>query len=138
LKCHAVPKLSPEVIDILVKNSLLSPIDSLASIIIHITHGKACLPNPDSCFVQRQPHASIEIVGASFEESEKDVMFSWADSVSNDLKDGGLVNEGQYAVFAAPGSQNEAWFGENWEKLKALKKKLDKDNIFQFATASYV
>jgi len=110
----------------------------MASIVIHRTHGQACIPNRDSCYAQRQPHVLIEFIGATFNISEKDVLYSWVDNAHDDLKESGLANKGTYVALLGPGVPNEAWYGENWEKLKAMKQKMDEGNTFEFALPSLV
>ena len=99
--------------------------------IIHIVHGKATKPTSDSCFGMREPHIWVGIQGQTLEESNKNEAYAWSDEVVVDLKRNGLLMKGGYVAQMGGNEPFEDCFGDNWEKLKGLKKKLDQDSVFR-------
>lgn len=106
--------------------------------IIHIVHGKATKPTSNSCFGMREPHIWVGIHGQTLEESNKHEAYAWSDAVVANLKQNSLMMRGGYVAQMGPKEPVEDCFGDNWERLKELMKKLDQDSVFRYAVPSLI
>jgi hypothetical protein len=137
IRSHRVATITPELTDILIKHLSSTQPDSMSTFILHGVHGKACIPNPGSCFNQRDSHSVVEIIGATRQESEKMEAYSWADAVSKELQETNLLMRGEYPALTDPSRLNSRdWYGETYDKLIKLKKRVDGGDFFQFAVPS--
>lgn len=99
--------------------------------IIHLFHGEGAKPNLKSCFGMREPHVWLGIHGQTMEESNRQDAYAWSDEVVEDLKRIGLMMKGGYVALMGQDLSVEGCFGDNWERLMGLKRKLDGKHVFQ-------
>lgn len=102
------------------------------NIIAHITHGKGSKPNLSSCFATREPHVLFHI-NASDDADKTDDGLSWVNSVVAGLHATKETITPVYVSFMGQDQATDKSFGDGWNRLKALKKKHDANNVFQFA-----
>ena len=112
------------------------PTGSKAMFIIHIFHGQGAKSNLQSCFGMREPHIWVGIHGQTLQESNKKDAYAWADEVVLDLRKNGLMMNGGYVALMGTTEPVEACFGDNWDRLKELKRKLDQTSMFRYAVPS--
>ena len=120
-----VKELSDPFIDLLLKHIEKIPIGSKAMFIIHVIHGQATKPVSNSCFGIRETHIWVGIHGQTLDESNSHEAYAWSNGVVEDLKADGLMMNGGYVGLMGGNEPVDQCFGDNWEKLKDLKKKLD-------------
>ena len=58
---------------------------------------------------------------------------SWVEGLVHDLKATGEAMKPVYVNFMGLDECTEECFGPNWERLRLLKKDIDRTNLFQFA-----
>jgi hypothetical protein len=126
-----VKDLSERFINLLLNHVGKIPAGTRAMFIIHIVHGQGTKPVANSCFGVREPHIWVGIHGQTLEESNKYEAYAWADNVVDDLKRSRLVMKGGYVALLGGDEQVEECFGDNWERLKELKRKLDQKSVFR-------
>jgi len=130
-----VKTLSEPFVDLLLKHVGKIPSGTKAMFIVHVVHGKATKAASNSCFGMREPHIWVGIHGQTPDEGNQEEAAAWADEVVEDLQKGGLLMEGGYVALMG-NEPVEDCFGENWARLKELKKKLDPNNFFQHTVPS--
>ena len=128
MKSTSVETLSIEFIDVLLKNAAKIPADSKAIILVHPVHGKALEPTPISCFAVRTPRLTVEVCGATLNDSNRSETFAWADHVAADLKK--IGSSGGHPAHFKNEESPEVCYGDNWKKVQTLKQKLDGGNAF--------
>jgi hypothetical protein len=97
----------------------------------HQLRGKALSPTMSSCFPHRQPHVLIEFLGMETNSEAVAESVEWVRSCHKDLRQvPGVDGRGGYVALAAdiPGAD---CYPQHWEKLQALKAKIDPDNRFR-------
>jgi FAD/FMN-containing dehydrogenase len=133
-----IKQLSDQFIDMLLKYVDNIPNGTKAMFIIHIVHGQATNVTPSSCFGMREPHIWVGIHGQTLDESNKEEAYAWSDAAVEDLKESGLMMKGGYVALMGGTEPVEECFGDNWEKLKELKQKLDPKALFRHTVPSLV
>ena len=98
-------------------------------ILVQPVHGEALTSNPGSCFGIHAPRLNVDINGATLEEKNRDGTFAWADQMTADLEEIGA--EGGHPVHIKDKETVEVCYGDNWKKLKELKRKLADGNVFR-------
>ncbi|KAE9379099.1 FAD-binding domain-containing protein [Stipitochalara longipes BDJ] len=131
-----VKALSEPFIDLLLKHVDKIPAGTKAMFIVHVVHGQATKAAPISCFGMRKPHLWVGIHGQTLDEDNKQEASTWADEVVKDLKAGGLLMKGGYVALMGGDEPVQDCFGDNWDRLKELKKKLDPNPFFQHTVPS--
>jgi Berberine and berberine like len=102
------------------------------TIISHVGHGKLTRPNSSSCFATRQPHILFHI-NAIDEVEHMTGAKGWVEGLVSELKATGEVMKPVYVNFMGEDEQTDVAYGENWERLRKLKQRVDSTNFFQFA-----
>ncbi len=133
-----VKDLSEPLVDLLLKHVGKIPVGTKAMFIIHNVHGQAGKPVANSCFGMREPHIWVGIHGQTLDENSKHEAYAWADEVVEDLKENGLMMKGGYVAQMGDNEPVEECFGENWESLKILKRKLDHKSAFRYTVPPLV
>jgi hypothetical protein len=133
-----IKELSDQFIDLLLMHVEKIPDGSKAMFIIHVVHGQATKPSPNSCFGMREPHIWVGIHGQTVDENNKEEAYAWSDEVVEDLKEGGLMMKGGYVALMGGKEPVEDCFGDNWERLKELKQKLDPKAVFRHTVPSLI
>jgi hypothetical protein len=131
-----VKDLSGPFIDLLLKHIEKIPIGTKAMFIIHVVHGRATRPVSDSCFGMRQPHIWVGIHGQTLEKSNSHEAYAWSNAVVEDLIAAGLMMDGGYVGLMGGNEPIDGCFGDNWERLKDLKRKLDPKLEFKHTVPS--
>jgi hypothetical protein len=100
----------------------------------YICHGNITKPNPGACFANtmRKPHILLHI-NASTDDEHMHEAREWPEGIVRELKEAGEVLGGGYVNFMGLEEGTSECFGDNWDKMKALKKKVDGGNLFKFA-----
>lgn len=124
--------LSEPLIDLLLEHAEKIPEGTKAMFIIHLFHGQGAKPNLQSCFGMRAPHIWLGIHGQTMEETNKQEAYAWSDEVVENLKKNGLVMKGGYVALMGKELPVNDSFGDNWDRLKELKRKLDGRHIFRY------
>lgn len=120
-----VKELSDPFIDLLLKHIEKIPAGTKAMFIVHIVHGQAAKPVLGSYFGMREPHIWVGIHGQTLDKSNSHEAYAWSDAVVEDLKAAGLMMNGGYVGLMGGNEPVDECFGDNWERLKELKKNLD-------------
>jgi hypothetical protein len=131
-----IEAFSEPFIDLLVKHIENTPEGSKAMFIVHVIHGQAAKPDSRSCFGMRKPHIWLGIHGQSLQESNKNEAYAWADGVVLDLSSSNMMMKGGYVAQMGRNEPVEDCFGNNWERLKQLKNKMDGRPVFRYAIPS--
>ncbi|RJE18772.1 FAD binding domain protein [Aspergillus sclerotialis] len=128
----SIPRFTPETIALLVNYSEAIPDTRQYTIIAHIAHGKGTRPNDASCFGTRRPHVLFHINACDEPEHISEAQ-RWTDGLMKDLVGTGQTLKPVYVSFMGKDEDPRESFGENWDRLQALKKSVDKDNLFRFS-----
>jgi hypothetical protein len=133
-----VKELSEPFIDLLLKHVEKIPAGTKAMFIIHVVHGQVTKTALNSCFGMREPHIWVGIHGQTSNENSKQEAYGWSNGVVEDLKETELIMKGGYVGLMGANEPVEQCFGDNWEKLKELKIKLDPKLVFRNTVPSLV
>ncbi|KAK2616913.1 hypothetical protein QQS21_000001 [Conoideocrella luteorostrata] len=125
-------RFTPATISRLLKQTEAIPDGRQHNMVAHIVHGKGARPNVASCFGTRKPHVLLHI-NAIGETSEMKDSAAWADEVVSSINATGEAITPPYVSFMGEDEDTRETFGPNWERLKALKKRVDGTNIFSTA-----
>jgi Berberine and berberine like len=106
--------------------------------IIHIVHGQATITATNSCFGMREPHIWVGIHGQTMDENNKLEAYAWSDEVLGNLREAGLMMKGGYVGLMGGNEPAKECFGDNWDRLKELKKRLDTKSVFRHNVPSLV
>lgn len=123
------PSFTPATIAPIIKRINAIPDNRQYAVVAHIGHGKAIRPNASSCFGTRRPHILLHI-NASEEGDEMKAAEAWTNGLVSDLKATGEVMKPVYVSFMGEDEATHESFGENWHRLKLLKQRFDKENVF--------
>lgn len=130
--CVSIPRFTSSTVAPLIKYANRIPDVRQYNVIAHIGHGKLTHRNPSSCFGTRQPHVLFHINASDEAERMADAE-DWVEGLVGELKATGETMKPVYVNFMGEDERTEESFGENWEKLRTLKKMVDKDNMFRFS-----
>ncbi|KAK3317099.1 FAD binding domain-containing protein [Apodospora peruviana] len=99
--------------------------------VAHIGHGKGTRPNPASCFGTRQPHVLLHINACEDEPAEMEGgAVPWVDTLVSNLRATGELMKPAYVSFMGEDESTHESFGDNWGRLKQLKKRVDGKDVF--------
>lgn len=101
-----------------------------------LVSGEAIRPRPESSFRVREPYVFIHALGPVAEETRLEESRMFTDGVLNAMKEAGLIKANYLAIMAPDLSTEECFGKENFDRLKALKKKVDPGNVFKHVPAS--
>jgi hypothetical protein len=136
VKAPYVEKLSTAVIEAIIEYGEKMPDDPACMINLHSCHGRGAQPDSSACFSKRGAHMIVEIIGATVKEANMKAAHAWAAEMGLALKRNGVALEGGYVNLMGIEDPVERCFGNCWDSLKALKRKLDNENIFAHAVPS--
>jgi hypothetical protein len=129
-----VETLSDKFIEVFTRNALTLPPDPCTCFVIQQMHGNAAQPNPNSCFLRREPHFVVEMIANTQNEDIVPACISWQKECYEDLQASGVLMAGNYISITPPGSMTvQEIYGDNYEKLLTLKMKYDPHNVFKNA-----
>jgi FAD/FMN-containing dehydrogenase len=127
-------RVSQAVIEATAKFVDTQPSDA-SMIAFHSIHGALAkgIPSVGSVFGTREDHHMMEIVGCTMNPAEADTAGKWADEFYARVKTAEGVLDGKLYPSMAP---TAVWdlkkiYGENYEKLLALKREVDPKNVFK-------
>jgi hypothetical protein len=130
LMCTVVPELSEDFVKIAGKYAEQMPISHGTILAIHQLHGMPATAHPQASFPLRSPHFTVEMIGSTVEASEQDNSKAWARSFYEELKKSGVGLRGEYEPLSDPKASPSEWYSENWDRLKAIKRKYDPQRVF--------
>jgi FAD/FMN-containing dehydrogenase len=133
-----VKELSESFINLLLKHVKKIPAGTKAMFIIHVVHGQATKASANSCFGMREPHIWVGIHGQTPDEGNKQEAYAWSNEVVEDLREAGLIMKGGYVALMGENEPVEDCFGDNWERLKELKERMDPKSVFRNTVPSLV
>ncbi|XEU99854.1 hypothetical protein FSHL1_005141 [Fusarium sambucinum] len=108
------------------------PVEADCSITCTILHGKAAQPNALSAFGTRRPHIMFHINAVTEEAAHEDVAIAWADHLVDGIEATGDSIGSTYVSFMESEKDPKGCYGENWDRLKAVKKEVDPNDVFRF------
>jgi FAD/FMN-containing dehydrogenase len=127
-----VPKYGKEVQEALGRYISTIPGAARSTVIQdHRFKGKALSPTMSSCFPHRQPHVLIELLGIETNSEAVAETVNWVRSCYKDVRQvPGVDGKGGYVALAVdvPGAD---CYPQHWERLQALKAKVDPHNRFR-------
>ncbi|GKU22902.1 unnamed protein product [Fusarium langsethiae] len=108
------------------------PVEADCSIAGTILHGKAAQPNALSAFGTRQAHIMFHINAVIEEAGHQDIAIAWADHLVEGVESTGDSIGSTYVSFMESEKDPRGCYGENWDRLKAVKRKVDPNDVFRF------
>ncbi|KAI5458821.1 hypothetical protein BGZ63DRAFT_407204 [Mariannaea sp. PMI_226] len=133
-RTRTVKGITPELVQIF--QDVECPVGP-SHIISHHAHGAAIKPDPTSCFPIRTPHIVLGIGAApppphGEGSQQMDEARAYSDTLATTIKEKGLALDRAYMNFSPPEEHDTALFygTEATERLRALKKKYDGENLF--------
>ncbi|RGP64448.1 6-hydroxy-d-nicotine oxidase [Fusarium longipes] len=108
------------------------PAEADCSITCTITHGKAAQPNALSAFGTRRPHIMFHINAVTDEAAHEDVAVAWADRLVDGVEATGDSIGPTYVSFMESEKDPKVCYGDSWDRLKAVKRSMDQDDVFRF------
>jgi hypothetical protein len=100
--------------------------------------GEAIKPQPTSSFVLRERYVFLRALAPVKEKERLAESIEWTNSILKQMKEAGLVKANYLAIMGPDLSVEESFGTENFERLKALKKKVDPRNVFKHVPAQLV
>uniref|UniRef100_A0A093VYQ9 6-hydroxy-D-nicotine oxidase n=1 Tax=Talaromyces marneffei PM1 TaxID=1077442 RepID=A0A093VYQ9_TALMA len=131
-RCFVIPKWTPKTVDVLLNATRAIPKMRKYNIGSHIGHGKHTRENATSCFPYRKPHILFHI-NACDDTDKMDEAKAWVEKLVADLVATGEGELGVYVSFMGEDEQTKQSFADNWDQMRAIKAKVDTNNLFQFA-----
>lgn len=125
-----ISHLSQDFIKVAAKHASQIPASQGTVFAMHQLHGISTQAYPNACFPQRTSHFVVEILGNTTDLSKQDEARAWAKNCYEKLKNCGVVSKGEYEPLCDPKASSAGWYGENWERLKAVKNKYDPKKMF--------
>lgn len=135
IRTRSVPSLTPAVREALIHagSTLTSPVSAVS---LHSLHGAAeRVPVTDTAFGSRDPHLMVEVIAQWEPDDPRSAVHrAWADDLARALEPEALP--GGYPNLLGPDetAQIAHAYGPNTDRLLAVKRRYDPDNIFR-ATA---
>jgi hypothetical protein len=98
--------------------------------------GESTKPHPESSFRVREPFGFIHALGPVADPSRVAEGKEWTDGILNELKAAGLVKANYLGILGLDLDVEECFGKENFGRLKALKRKVDPENVFKHVPAA--
>jgi hypothetical protein len=131
-----ISSLTPTAVKILTTAASNIPDGVQFGIGTFLVRGEAIRARPESSFRIREPYVFVHALGPVAEESRLEESRTFTDGALNGLKEAGLIKANYLAIMGPDLSTEECFGKESFDRLKALKKKVDPENIFQHVPAS--
>jgi FAD/FMN-containing dehydrogenase len=122
--------LSAEIVDTVLRNAERAPTPGCA-ILLHDFHGKASLiPLDSAAYPLRKVHYVVEVIAGWDSEADGVKANEWLDQILQDLEPNVLA--GAWANVLGPEEKRRAndFYEPSQERLRAVKKKFDPQNVF--------
>jgi hypothetical protein len=133
-----VRELSNPLIDAIMDYAEMMPDDHACMINVHTCHGLGARPDLSASFAQRGKHLILEVIGATVDKSPEvhDKVKAWCLQTWKGLRAKGLCIDGGYVNLMDEREPVNGCFGGegSWQRLLALKRKYDRENVFANAT----
>ncbi|KAH7309357.1 hypothetical protein BKA65DRAFT_559570 [Rhexocercosporidium sp. MPI-PUGE-AT-0058] len=97
--------------------------------------GEAIKPRPDSSYRLREPYVFVHALAPVLDPSMVEEAREWPEKIFAQIDKEGLVKANYVAILEEDLSVEDCFGKENFERLRALKKKVDPENFFRFTTA---
>ncbi|KAF5236413.1 hypothetical protein FAUST_6563 [Fusarium austroamericanum] len=128
----SISKFTSDTLNQLIGACESMPAEADCSITCTILHGKAAQANVLSAFGTRRPHIMFHINAVTEEAAHEHVAIAWADRLVDGVEATGDSIGSTYVSFMESDKDPKACYGENWERLKAVKKEVDPNDVFRF------
>ncbi|PMD47730.1 FAD-binding domain-containing protein [Hyaloscypha variabilis F] len=126
-----ISELSTSALQILVAAVTKVPQGMDWGIGLFLVRGEGIKPQPSSSFILREKYVFLHALGPVKEKERLAESKEWTNEIMNEMKKEGLV-KANYLAFSGPDISSKDCFGEEkFERLKALKKKVDPGNVFK-------
>jgi hypothetical protein len=130
-----INKFTPEAVKIFASAAEKIPDGVQFGIGTFFIFGESTKPHPESPFRVREPFGFVHALGPVSNPGRIEESGEWTNRVFNALKDAGLVKANYLAILGLDLDVEEC-FGKNFERLKALKRKVDPGNVFKHVPAT--
>ncbi|KAI6764212.1 hypothetical protein HG530_008001 [Fusarium avenaceum] len=97
-----------------------------------ILHGKAARPNTSSAFGTRRPHIMLHINAVTETAAQEGIAIAWSDHLVDGVEATGDSIGPTYVSFMETGKDARGCYGDSWDRLRAVKKEVDPDDVFRF------
>jgi hypothetical protein len=131
-----INSFTPEAVKIFTSAATAIPEGVQWGIGTFLIFGESTKPHPESSFRVREPFGFIHALGPVSDPSRLEESRKWTDGVLNALRDAGLVKANYLGILGLDLDVEECFGEENFERLKALKRKVDPGNIFKHVPAA--
>ncbi|KAI5456771.1 hypothetical protein BGZ63DRAFT_428877 [Mariannaea sp. PMI_226] len=126
------PKFTDKTLTQIIDVCEAMPDEASCTISVNILHGKAARPNAASSFGTRQPHIMLHINAVTEDAAAEPIGVAWADRVVDAVTSTGESIGPTYVSFMESVDDADKCFGDNWGRLKAVKKDADPGNVFKY------
>ncbi|KAE9363836.1 FAD-binding domain-containing protein [Stipitochalara longipes BDJ] len=133
-----ISELSPPAIQILLTAATKVSEGMEWGIGTFLVRGEAIKSQPSSSFVLRERYVFIHAIGPVKEKSRLAESKEWTNGIMDEMKKAGLVKANYLAIMGPDLSVEECFGEEKFERLKALKRKVDPKNVFRHVPAQLV
>lgn len=130
-----ISEMTPAAVDILASATLKIPEAVQFGVGNFFVRGEAIKPRPDSSYRLREPYVFIHALGPVADPSRVHESKDWTEGIYAEMRKEGLVKANYVAILDKGLSVEDCFGKENFERLKALKKKLDPGNFFRYTAA---
>jgi FAD/FMN-containing dehydrogenase len=130
-KSHHLKNLDDDCLDVIVKYAAAMPSNECEVFIPHMEGAPSRVGSGETAFSHRSTPFVMNIHTRWRDESDDEMCIKWARDFFNETK---AYSQGVYVNFISDGEENrtrEAYTGEVWDKLVAVKTKWDPDNTFR-------
>jgi len=97
--------------------------------------GEGIKPQSSSSFVLREKYVFLHAIGPVKDQERLADSAEWTNGIMNEMKKSGLIKAGYLAIMGLDLSTKDCFGEEKFDRLKALKKKVDPGNVFKHVPA---
>jgi Berberine and berberine like len=133
-----ISKLSPEAVKILLTTSTKISDGMQWGIGTFFVGGEAIKPQPTSSFLLRERFVFLHALAPVPEKAGLPDSTEWTNDILNQMKNKGLVKANYLAIMGHDLSVQDCFGSESFERLKALKRKVDPRNVFKHVPAQFI
>ncbi|KAH7417867.1 hypothetical protein BKA64DRAFT_612641 [Cadophora sp. MPI-SDFR-AT-0126] len=133
-----INKMTPAAVDILSSAVEKIPDGVQFGIGNFFVRGEAIEPRPDSSYRLREPYVFVHALAPVLDPARAEEAVKWPEGIHEKMEEEGLI-KANYLAILDEGLSVEKCFGkENFDRLRALKKEVDPENVFRFTPANLV
>ncbi|KAK0124871.1 hypothetical protein ONS96_008749 [Cadophora gregata f. sp. sojae] len=133
-----ISKMTPAAVEILSSATHRIPEGVQFGIGNFFVGGEAIKPRPDSSYRLREPYVFVHALAPLLDPTRIEEAVKWPEGIFAALEKEGLVKANYVAILEEGLSVEECFGKENFERLRALKKRIDPENFFRFTPANLV